>query len=120
MTKYEKSRHELEILEKDFKAVLLPRLKLAADGKESLLFCISELNRFRQVRPSPESDQLFQTAMRIKALRETLIIPADQGHDLATAFTDCCKEYNNIENDHRRGAVKLAASLLKMAADEDA
>lgn len=118
--KYEKNRQELEILEKDFKAELLPRLKLAADGKESLLFCISELNQFRQVRPSAESDQLFQTAMRIIVLREILVMPADQSHDLATAFTDCCKEYNNIENDHRRGAVKLAASLLKIAADEDA
>ena len=91
---------------------------MAADSKESLHFCISELNKFRWVRPRAENDQLFQTAMRIKVLRETPVIPAYQGHDLAAVFTDCREDNNYIGDDYWWGAVKLAASLLRMAEDE--
>ena len=45
---YEKSKRELEILEKEFQVELLPRLNAAAGGKDSLLFCTSELNQFQQ------------------------------------------------------------------------
>lgn len=110
--KYEKNKRQLEILEKEFTAELVPRLEATAGGKESLLFCTSELNQFRQVRPPAENDRLFETAKTIVNLRTTLVI-SSEGADLATAFIDSCKEYNDIKNEHRRGPVKLATSLLK-------
>jgi hypothetical protein len=115
--KYEKSKCQLEIMEKEFKAELIPRLEATAGGKESLLFCTSELNQFRQVRPPAESDRLFETAKAIVNLRTELVVTSE-GTNLATAFMDSCKEYNDIKNEHRRGPVKLAASLLK-AVKED-
>jgi hypothetical protein len=112
--KSEKSIRQLEILEKEFEAELIPRLEATAGDKGSLLFCTSELNQFRQVRPPLESDRLFETAKTIVNLRTALVMTS-KGTDLATAFIDSCKEYNDIKNEHRRGPVKLAASLLKTA-----
>jgi hypothetical protein len=110
--KYEKSKCQLELLEKEFKAELIPRLEAATGDRASLLFCTSELNQFRQVRPPVESDRLYETAKTIVNLRTALVM-TPEGTDLVTAFIDSCKEYNDINNEHRRGPVKLASSLLK-------
>jgi hypothetical protein len=112
--KLDKNKNGLDSLKRDFRRELLPRLRAAIEGKESLLFCVSELNYFQEVNPPAESDRLFESAMRIESLRAQLTLSSDQEPSLTAAFIDCCKEYNNVSNHHRRSAEKLAASLLSL------
>lgn len=112
--KYEKVKTQLKALEQSFRDELMPRLKNAAKGKDSLLFCTSGLNQFPQVRPPAESDQLFESAKKIIKMRNDLVMPPDAGCQLASRYLDCCEEYNDIKNHNRRGPLKLAAYLLQV------
>lgn len=115
----EKKKYELEGLENDFERKFAPRLRAAAEGKDSLLFCVSELNRFREVRPPSENDDLFNAPKRIEPLKNELVL-SDQQCSLAARYIDSCEEYNDIKNEHRRGSKKLADAILKLTADQKA
>jgi len=112
--KYEKGKNQLKALEQEFRDDLMPRLKMAAEGKNTLLFCTSELNQFPEVRPPAESDRLFETAKKIIKIRDDLVTPSDAGSRLAGCYLDCCEEYNDTKNHNRRGPLKLAAYLLQV------
>lgn len=81
--KHDKSKYELEGLERDFRRKLLPRLKAAAEGKQSLLFCISQLNQFQEVCPPAESDQLF-VGSRVGSGQAKYVIWQGVLHNLAS------------------------------------
>jgi hypothetical protein len=106
---------DLQSLQNNFRNQLVPGLKSAAKGKNSLLFAVSNLENRKYWFPQNQNP-LYEDAVKIESLKTELAL--NDGHSLSFRFIHCCEEFDDSKNPHRRGAKKLAELLLSEIENE--
>lgn len=102
----------LDALEAELEARLVPHLRVAADGKNDLIFCVKAFSPFRELRFSTDkiTEELIGIGSQILSLRQKLGEPSDG--TIADRICWYCREWGNTGNHHRASGAGLAKQFL--------
>lgn len=103
---------KLDALEADLKDRLVPHLRIAADGKNDLIFCVKVFNSFRELRFKTDelTEELVEIGSQILPLRKKL----NESSDGTIAERICwyCREWSKVEKYHSESGSRLAKQFL--------
>jgi hypothetical protein len=104
---------QLDRMEDELRARLLPQLERAANGDNELVFCVSDFNPFPELssRTHPETEELVLLGRRILSMREKLGEPLDGTP--AERICWYCRKWGEVSDNHRQSASGLAQSFLE-------
>ena len=102
---------QISVKEIEFCKLLESPLKEANEGKNSLLFLVSELNNFDKVKIPEINDELYNIASEIKEMKKTIYGTEEKEDSISGKFIEYCKEFSDVNNNNRRGTKKLAHLL---------
>ena len=113
MVSKEKLFTKLDLLETELEERLVPHLEKAALGKNDLVFCVAGFNPFRELKSRTDkvTEELVDLGAQILTLKNKL----SESSDGSVAERICwyCREWGNVENNHRNSAQGLAKQFLK-------
>lgn len=103
---------KLDALEAELERTLLPHLRMAASGKNDLIFCVADFNPFRELKhkTDKQTEELIGLGVQILSLKEKLDEPSEGS--IAERICWYCREWSDIKNHHRKSAVSLAKQFL--------
>jgi len=104
---------QLDHMEDELRERLIPHLKLAACGKNDLVFCVTDFNTLPQLANSTDSEteSLVQLGRKILALREKLGEPSDGS--MAERICWYCRKWGDSGESHSSDAQALASEFLQ-------
>lgn len=104
---------KLDVLEAQLQGILLPHLRNAAVGKNDLIFCVKAFNPFRELKDRTDkvTEESIEIGSQILSLREKLGEPSEG--TIAERICWYCREWSNVNNNHRSSATGLAKQFLK-------
>ena len=104
---------QLDALEFELEASLIPHLEQAADGRNDLVFCVQSFNPFPELasRTDEKTETLVTIGSHILTLKNKLGEPSDGS--LAERICWYCREWGNLENEKRKSAQGLAIQFLQ-------
>lgn len=104
---------QLDTLEDELQERIIPHLQQAEDGKNDLVFCVSDFNPFPKLRlnTDAETESLIQLGRQILSLREKL----DESSENTIAERICwyCRAWSDARDAHGKAAQDLAREFLK-------
>lgn len=104
---------QLDRMEDELRARLIPHLEKAAGGANDLVFCVPDFNPFEvlESRTDQETEELVLLGRRILSMRQKLGEPTDG----VPAERICwyCRKWGDLSDQHRSSAPELAQSFLK-------
>jgi len=104
---------QLDTLEDELQERIIPHLQQAKDGKNDLVFCVSDFNPFPKLRlnTDAETESLIQLGRQILSLREKL----DESSKNTIAERICwyCRTWADARDAHGKASQDLAREFLK-------
>jgi hypothetical protein len=109
---------QLNALESEIEEKIVPHLEQAAEGKNDLIFCVTDFNPFPELksRTDEKTEALVNIGSQILALKSKLGESSEGS--LAERICWYCREWGNIENHHRKSAQGLALQFLEEIKNE--
>lgn len=113
MVSKQKLFKQLDSLEAELKARLVPHLKHAAAGENDWVFCVVGFNTFKMFRDSTDrlTEELVALGGQILVLKKKL--GESSSGSLAERLCWYCREWSETENHHRGDAQSLAKQFLQ-------
>ena len=113
MVSKEKLFTRLDLLEMELEERLVPHLEKSALGKNDLVFCVTGFNPFKELKSKTDkvTEELVEVGSQILALKSKLGEPSEGS--VAERICWYCREWGNIENNHRNSAQGLANQFLQ-------
>ncbi len=113
MSRHEKQRERLGLLEQDFLSMLRRQLARVADGYETAFF---HAERFSSVYPNTYLRQQNRPIEAILSLGDEILKLCEQLDQqpwpTVLALHGACEQANDYSNPHRLGPIRLAQRLL--------
>ena len=103
---------KLDSLEAELVERLVPHLKKAAKGENELVFCVKGYHSLPEFKHStdPVTAELVGIGAEILSLKQKLSEPSEGS--VAERICWYCREWANVNNNHRPGAQGLAKQFL--------
>lgn len=103
---------QLDVLEDELKEKIVPRLESAAYGKNDLIFCVSEFNRFSELKYNTDknTEELIYLGRKILSLKEKLGESSEGS--IAERICWYCREWAAINKPDQHHAQGLAKQFL--------
>jgi len=103
---------KLDAIENQLKEELLPHLRMAAEGKNDLVFCVSQFNSFRDLKNQTDMkmEEFVELGAQILSLRNKLGEPSDG--IIAERICWYCREWNLAYKSEKAAGVRLAKQFL--------
>ncbi len=113
MVSRSKLYEQLDALELELEEKLIPHLENAANGKNDLVFCVSDFNPFAELKDKTDhtTERLVHIGRQILALKKKLGEKSEGS--IAERICWYCREWGNLENTHRKNAQDLANQFIK-------
>lgn len=104
---------QLDALESELKEDLIPHLEIAANGDNDLIFCVEQFNPFNELNSKTDriTEKLINVGAQILVLKNKLGDPSEGS--IAERICWYCREWGNLENNHRKSAQGLAKQFLE-------
>jgi hypothetical protein len=102
----------LDSLECELEEGLVPHLRDAANGKNDLIFCVSQFNQFRELknRTDKKTEKFIEIGSQIISLRDKLGEPSTG--TIAERICWYCRAWSDKDNHNRKSAISLAQLFL--------
>ena len=103
---------QLDALELELKDRLIPHLEKAADGKNDLVFCVSDFNPHEELKTKTDrlTEQLIHIGRQILMLKKKLGESTEGS--IAERLCWYCREWGNLDNHHRKNTQDLAKQFI--------
>lgn len=104
---------QLDRLEEELRARIVPHLENAASGKNDLVFCTSDFNPYPELktRTDKETDDLIQLGRQVLSLQEKLGEPSEGS--IAERLCWYCRKWSDSKDRHRNSVQALAHAFLQ-------
>lgn len=104
---------QLDSLEDELGARIVPHLENAVNGRNDLIFCTTDFNPFPELKSKTdkETDELIQLGRQILALREKLGEPS--AGCIAERICWYCRQWGDTHDSHRKSVQALAQAFLQ-------
>lgn len=104
---------QLDRLEEELRARIVPHLQNAASGKNDLVFCTSDFNPYPELKSKPdkETDDLIQLGRQVLSLQEKLAEPSEGS--IAERLCWYCRKWGDNKDRHRNSVQGLAQAFLQ-------
>ena len=103
---------QLDALELELEEKLIPHLENAANGKNDLVFCVSDFNPFEELKNKTDhtTERLIHIGSQILTLKKKL--GEESEGSIAERICWYCREWGNSESTHRNNAQELAKQFI--------
>lgn len=108
---------QLERMEDELRAQLVPHLEQAANGNNDLVFCVADFNLLPEMKSNTDSksEELIKLGRQILALREKLGEPSEGV--IAERICWYCRKWSDARGSYRKAAQQLAKEFLTEVLD---
>jgi hypothetical protein len=109
---------QLDALESELEEKLIPLLEQAAEGKNDLVFCVSEFNPFPDLasKTDNKTEVLVNIGSQILTLKSKLGEPSEGS--IAERICWYCREWADVGNNNRKNTQGLATQFLEEIENE--